>query len=436
MTLALISWCIGAAFLTLFLSFFLRHGKIVAAAILIILIPQVFIRPLIFFAGLDTPYPYEFFDSSDWDLVASGLVVATAWIISFSLTHHFAYRPLMPLGQILPQVHGTIDVKVLFLVTLITTLIGVVLTSMLVLSAGSLMQFMYQVKIGKELAGSYVIREISVISAVFSVLTILVYEKRYRARLANGRGRGMVWISAALLITNLAFNYLWGNRYNIAMLGVAMGIAWHFHIKPIKLVNIIILVTVVGALLQGLKLVRNFAIEEVIGREVITGHSFWLDISTSLHLNQFDAFMLALRDAGERFDFRNGKDFVNGLLSWIPREFYPEKENYHIGGWFRRIYEPNVVNGWPITTIGTWYVNFGFFGIFIGSVISGAVVAIFDAAYKNARGSFWQAMVAPTLGFFMFDGGVSTGFVQSVFLMLIPIYMLSLVLRMAMKKGG
>ena len=175
MTLALISWCIGAAFLTLFLSFFLRHGKIVAAAILIILIPQVFIRPLIFFAGLDTPYPYEFFDSSDWDLVASGLVVATAWIISFSLTHHFAYRPLMPLGQILPQVHGTIDVKVLFLVTLITTLIGVVLTSMLVLSAGSLMQFMYQVKIGKELAGSYVIREISVISAVFSVLTILVY---------------------------------------------------------------------------------------------------------------------------------------------------------------------------------------------------------------------------------------------------------------------
>jgi oligosaccharide repeat unit polymerase len=434
MILAVISWLIGVMIMAPALLFFIRRGNVAAIAVLLILVPQIFVRPALFFAGLDQPYPYEYFGRPDWDLIATGLSVATGWIVIFSVTHQILIRPLQPFGRLLPQINADFNIRILFLCALGTTLLGMLSTGLLVKSAGSLANFMYQVKVGKELAGSYVIREISVTGAIFSALTILYYEKRHRSGLGSGRSRRMVWIGAGLMIINFAFNYFWGNRYNIAMITVAMGVAWHFHIKRIRMGQLIRLVLVAALVLQILKLVRNAAVEEALNREIERNQSFWLDISTSLHLNQFDAFILALRDAGDRFAFREGRDFLNGLVAWIPREFYPNKETFHVGAWFRQVYEPHAVNGWPVTTMGSWYVNFGALGIVIGGVVSGIVAAWFDAGYDKVRVSFWQATVAPAMAFLMFDGGVGTGFVQDIFLVLIPIYLLALTLRILRKR--
>jgi oligosaccharide repeat unit polymerase len=434
MTLAVIGWLIGALVLTVALTLVIRRGNVAAIAVLLILVPQVFLRPTLFFAGLDQPYPYEYFGGPDWDLIATGLAAATAWVAIFFVTHQVFFRPMRPFGRLLPQVNADFDIRILFLCALGTTLLGVVSTGVLVRSAGSLANFMYQVKIGKEFAGSYIVREISVTGAVFSALMILYYEKRYRSRQDRRPRRTMVWLGVAVLLTNLAANYLWGNRYNIAMIGIAMAVAWHYHIRRIRFRQLIWLLLVAALVLQSLKFVRNSAVEQVLNRDIERNQSIWLDVSTSLHFTQFDGFILAIRDAGERFAFREGRDFLNGLLAWIPRQLYPEKETFNVGVWFRQIYEPNVINGWPITTMGSWYVNFGLLGIIAGAFASGIVAAWFDAGYRNVRNSFWQAAVAPTMAFLMFDGGVGTGFVQDIFLVMVPIYLLALTLRILRKR--
>jgi oligosaccharide repeat unit polymerase len=427
MLFAVFAWIICAFILVFMLRWFLKRNNITAVAVLIVLASQVYVRPIIFFMGFDEPFPYEFLGGNNWELITMGLLLATAWIVLFSIAHIILYKPLIPFAPLLPQVNVQINSKILFAIALFTTLLGLILTSKLILSSGSIGNFMFQVKIEKAFAGSYVIRGISIVSAIFSVLSILYYEKK--AKDENIKLRKMVYFSAILFLINLSINYFWGNRYNIAMLTFALGIGWHYYIKRISMVRLIVLVIIAASILQSLKSIRIDVVSSALGRNVNSNHSFWLDISTSLHLSQFDAFILAFRDAGDRFPFREGKDFINGLLAWIPREFYPEKETFYIGGWFRRVYQPETVNGWPITTIGSWYVNFGIFGIVFGSILSGIFASVFDASYRIVSRSYWQAAVAPSMALLMFDGGVGTGFVQNFVLIMIPIYLLSFVLN-------
>ena len=430
MVFAVSAWFAGITLLVFFLLLFLKRANIAAIAVLLILVPQVFARPVMFFLGLDEPFPYEYFNGPDWILIATGLLAAAGWILIFSLTHLYLLHPLARLGALMPRVRGRLNINVLILTAAATTLVGAVLTGRLVSNSGSLAHFMYSVKVEKELTGSYVIREVSVVGAIFSAIGIVYCEHRYRAQERKKHGRGTVLFFLALFAVNLAFNYFWANRYNIAMLMLTLGTAWHFYVKPIKISQLVGLVLIAAIALQGLKMHRNAAVEVVLEREIDHNQSFWLDISTSLHFNQFDAFILALRDAGDRFEFRNGRDFKNGLLSWIPRELYPEKENFHVGQWFRQIYEPDRVNGWPVTTMGSWYVNFGIAGILLGATVSGVFAAVFDAGYRDVTGSAWQATIAPALAFLMFDGGVGTGFAQDVFLVMAPIYLLAFVLNL------
>jgi hypothetical protein len=52
----------------------------------------------------------------------------------------------------------------------------------------------------------------------------------------------------------------------------------------------------------------------------------------------------------------------------------------------------------------------------------------FDHAFDSLDKSPWQAATAPFLGFFLFEAGVSMGFVQSWFLYALPIYLASVCL--------
>jgi len=407
----------------------MRRQNVVALTVVLIIVIQIFIRPLMFFTGVDTPYPYSEFMRPDWGLIAVGLLMGAGWIIVFSLSHRFSYVSSAFEG-LLPVVPNGFDLRILFFCILFTTVLGAVLTGLLVLQAGSINGFMYSVKVGKDFSGSYVIREISVIAAIFSLLGLIAFAKNQQAHGFRVLRSSLFWAFALFLVFNCGVNYFWGNRYNIALLMISSLFAWHFHIRRLNFFNLALMAFVALLLLQTLKMVRLGALAETLGREIVSTQSFWLNVSTSFHLNQFDAFILAFRDVGERFDYRYGKDFLNGLLSWIPRSLYPEKESFHIGGWFRRIYQPAVVNGWPITTIGSWYVNFGILGVLFGAAFSGFVASTFDKAYSNVSESTWQAVMCPVLGLFMFDGGVGTGFVQPIFLVFLPVCLLSILLRL------
>lgn len=428
MIIAIMSWIAALIVIVLLFKWAIVKKRVAVIAIVLVLAWQFIPRPLMFFLGLDQPYPNYLFQNDVWDLLSQSLIIFLVWLVFFFLSYSIFFQKSLSLQKVLPKVPDNKVGLVLFTIAFITTLIGVLATGYLIDSVGSIGKFMYQVKVGKAFAGYYVIREISISGAVFSGVSLLYFEKKYRMSKRRNRYRKVVWLSVLLYSINLAFNYFWGNRYNIAMLLGALGIGWHFYIYKIHAFKAALLILVVASMLQTLKNLRSENFGEVLFMEIKTTQPFWTDVSLSLHMSQFDAFMLAYRDAGKVFQFRNGKDFINGLLAFIPRKLYPNKETYAVGGWFRRVYQPEKINGWPITIIGNWYVNFGLLGIFLGASISGIITAIFDSINRNLSESYWQAGVAPPIAFFVFDGGVSTGFVQKIFLNVIPVIMFAIIL--------
>lgn len=430
MIFAAITWIIGAAIYVAMLRWVIRRGYPAATGMLIVMGPLVYAHPLLFVLGLHYPIPPELFDGPEWHLVVTALLISIAWMLLIFATHALFLRAFGPLGRLIPKVDEGLNTRWLIIAAVITTILGALLTSLLVLKAGSVRNLMYAVKVEKALAGSYLIREISVVAAVFSMVFVIHFEKLRREAPRRVRHGKLVAFGLALFVVNLAFNYFWGNRDNIAMLLVAFALGWHWYIKKLHLVRVLVLVLIAATALQSLKVLRSHSVDEILDRTDDSAKPFWDDVSASLHLNQFDAFMLALRDAGTRFDFRDGKDFKNGLLAWVPRKYFPEKETFHVGGWFRRIYQPNVINGWPITTMGDWYVNFGKLGIVFGGMISGIFAAMFDAGYKGVRKSAWQAATGPAIALLIFDLGVDPGLVQRFVLDMVPICLLALGLNM------
>ncbi|MCU7873930.1 MAG: oligosaccharide repeat unit polymerase [Candidatus Thiodiazotropha sp. (ex Lucinoma borealis)] len=429
MIIAISAWIAASILSVVLLKWFMTRTRIAAVAIILVLVWQFIPRPLMFFTGLDQPYPNYLFKKDIWELVSISLIIFIIWITIFFASYFlFIQRPL-PIGRLLPKVQKENIGIILLIIAFITTLIGVFSTGLLILNVGSIGSFMYQVKVGKVFAGYYVVREISVSGAIFSGIALLYFEKKYRLSEKKKRSRIVIWLTIILFTTNLAFNYFWGNRFNIAMLFGALGIGWHFYINRISFIKAILILFIAASILQSLKILRTENFGDVLFKDIKSTQPFWTDISSSLHMSQFDSFMLAFRDAGRVFPYRDGKDFVNGLLAFIPRTIYPDKETFHVGGWFRRVYEPERINGWPITTIGDWYINFGYWGLLFGSLLSAFVASIFDSRYQDIKKSYWQAGVGPPIAFLIFDGGVDPGFIQSIVLVVFPIYVLAIILN-------
>ncbi|MGJ3230760.1 MAG: O-antigen polymerase [Oceanicaulis sp.] len=411
-------------------AYFFRQRRVAAVAVCAILAVHLHVRPLLFFLGADTPFPDAFFPRDAWDLMAQTSLVTALWTALFLAGYTMLATPARLVSLAMPQIAATPDRSLVTFAAISATGLAAIATGMLVLQYGSVAQFTFATKIGKDLTGAYALRQLSIIAAMISAFGLFTFAKPAEKA---GRAHRMIepkylLLFTALICVNLNVNYAWGNRYNIALLILAVGLGWHYYIRRFRLIEIVVLLLASACFLQGLKTVRVMLVSEALRQDVAANMEFWRAVSTSLHFTQFDAFMLVLRDAGDRFSFRWGEDFWNGLLAWIPRGLLPEKETFHIGAWFRRIYEPSKINGWPVSVVGSWYVNFGWIGVGAGALLSGLVTRAFDLAYSAPHNSAWHAFAGPCFGFFMLSGGVDTGFVQAIFLVFVPVFLFGLVI--------
>lgn len=100
-------------------------------------------------------------------------------------------------------------------------------------------------------------------------------------------------------------------------------------------------------------------------------------VSLAMNSSYFEAFVLATRDFPERYPFWGLAPFVNGTAGMVPRLLWPGKpEGVAIGADFRQLYEPSTVNGWPLGGAGEWYVGFGFVGLAVGALLTGALIGV------------------------------------------------------------
>ena len=415
MTLALSCWAILLAVLGWQTRAYLGAARVAGLAVCVILGLQTAVRPAIFFAGLDTPSPDAWFSGPDWPLIALALLTVSVWMALFGLAYAAAAQIRAP-SVLLPRMTAPPDTGAVLTIAATLTALNLACTGALVMKAGGVAEFIVAVKVGKDLAGLYVLREIGTLAVPLLMLAGLLSPRR-------------AWPVAALIALNFAANMLWGNRTNIALLGLAALASVHFFLRPLRLRDLAMLAALAVAGLEGLKALRLLLLTEALGTAAQADLDFWTALSASLHFNQFDALMLALRDAGELFDLTDGREALNGLLAWVPRFLWPEKDVFAVGGWFRRVYEPGVVNGWPVTVVGSWYLNFGWSGLPFGAILSGIVAARIDATYRDLRSNAFAAAIAPATAFLLLDGGTNFGLVQRYVLFVVPLAGIAFLLR-------
>jgi len=417
-------WAWGAGF---WIAYRIRSGALLITMSVLML--SMIIRPPIILLGLDYPIPAGWFDGYEYHTIALGCLLATIWIVLFLGFFILARAIGMPRRGLLPLVERPLPITPLSVVTALVVGAATLLTAYLILKAGGLARFQFAVKIEKGMAGLYILRQINTLGIVMSILVLAYFGGKTCATAAERkiRRRGLLF-AGTLLFIGFANNYAWANRYTIAIALLGTGVMWHLHVKRISFLKAGILGVSTFAALQSLRALRFAMFSDVVGRDVDPNFNFWTEISLSLHLQEFDAMLLAIRDVGEKFDFRHGQDFINGLLSWIPRFLYPSKEDFGLGQWLRQAYDPTQVNGWPPAIPAAWYVNFGSIGIILGALISAVVLATFDAHYRDTRNP-WNATMGAMLTLLMAGSGIQTGFPQQIVLTLIPIWLLSIGLR-------
>ncbi|MBO6852453.1 MAG: hypothetical protein JJ872_01660 [Marivivens sp.] len=419
MVLAVPVWLMLSACLLLTVRCGLAQGRPALLSFALVLMLVSVPRPALLGLGLDTPMPDSHFGEIDWPLVTLALSVCLIWAVVVLASYALHARVAIVLAALLPRGdHIPPSPWRMTAVLLAPALLAVIGSAYLLIETGSLAAFVIASKVEKSLAGLFIIKEAARLVALLALFGFLAL--RPVSSRAGRWGRSLCLLFGIAMV---ACTLLWGARYDLLLMGVVAVLAWRFHVGRVTPLALLVWALALAAVAVILRQLRN----ELLG----AGPSVdgpWRQISAGLHFVQFDALMLVLRDAGDVFPFRGGADFIHGLQSWIPRSLFPEKETFHIGPWFRRIYQPLARNGWPVTTPGAWYVNFGPLGIVLGAYLSGAVLRVFDAAFCQMKTSPWQAAIGAGLSVYMFEAGITTGFPQDIILLIVPLWAAALFL--------
>lgn len=278
-------------------------------------------------------------------------------------------------------------------VAAVLTAASSLMTFLLLARYGGVSQMLFAAKGQKDLAGLYVLRSIPSVAALLCVALFLALRQKDAGRL--GVRYRAVALSAAVL--NAGYVFLWGTRTVAALVLVVFLVgrllfpaegAGRGQGRPGRrrryLELAVLAIVLIGAIV-GLRLLRD---QLFIGRvsPAISGQSPVQQISVASNSTYFDANVLALRDWPGPHPYRNGTDFVNGFIGMIPRSLWREKPAQVLSGtWFRQVYEPTKANGWPLGSVGDWYLNFGYVGILVGGAISGMLFSLLMGAWRGSK---------------------------------------------------
>lgn len=212
----------------------------------------------------------------------------------------------------------------------------------------------------------------------------------------------MAFIFLGMLLVDFFVIFSFGERFSIGLIVIA-GLIGGITLGRVRFTHAVVGGVVAVTLLFLLSGVRYRLLQGEDDREM----SFLSELSTSLHLSEYDALLLLLQDFSNREAFRNGEDFYNGMAAMVPRILWPDRPaGVNPGKWFRQLYQPRIQNGWPLTMIGEWYMNFAWIGVVFGAVLSGSIGIVINRRYApTADTSAWSAVVGPFLTMKVLFGG-------------------------------
>lgn len=406
------------------------------------------LRPLLIVLGLDIPFPETLFFSGNTEsvftttlLALSGYMLVTALgILVITRSRIRGWAPFF--------VSRDISIARAQLVTVVLTVLASLLSAYLVARYGGVGALINAAKVEKSLAGLYILRTIPSVGAVVAAAMFLEARKRHIGRAAI--------IGLLCAVANAGYVFLWGSRSLLVIIGaiIILGLqprmpSWmqrgprrqmaetgnlnpaavttpargRLNQRPRIVVRIIVAVLLVVAVAGGLRMARDTLTHGEV-QDVYASASIWRQMSLGTNSTYFDAAMLSFRDWPEPYEFRNGEDFVNGTLGVVPRFVWANKpEAIAPGQWFRQVYEPKKVNGWPMGAAALWYLNFGWAGIFFGGLVTGLSLGLIAAAQRRKPANGFNTAVAVVVGIYVLGLGWDSETVMRGILWLVPLWL-------------
>lgn len=330
--------------------------------------------------GLDPPSPERLFASTDWGGLHTRTVSALClFLVAFLTAGYLTTRRPARTGGVLFYT-GPTSPRALVVLSVVLTTMSLAVTAWLVAQFGDVSGITQASKVSNELAG---VRFLKVPSALGAIVGAAAFLDLRNAPLPS---RGAQALCLGCAVANSLLVFAWGQR-TLVLIVIAMVVISPRRRAARPTVNLVARVVVAALLVIVAATLLRDTRDDLIqpdGDHSFSQQSFWRRASLGVNGVYFDASMLAYRDWPDPQQYRNGEDFRNGLLGTVPRKLWPDKPDPLPGKWFRNVYEPKVKNGWPVGTPTLWFLNFGWLGIVVGGLFSGALYGEFTRRARAA----------------------------------------------------
>jgi len=389
-------------------------------------------RMLVIAFGIDHPYPDYLFRFGAPTLKAN---IFLLWFLLFvALGLMAGSQGNLKLRFLFPSTKLSIDFRKSFRIATVITGVWFVITLALLARYGGFGGLVRASKVDKQLAGLFFLLAIPSAGSSVSLVTFFLVLRDRVGRLERGQRR-IATASVLFALLNGIGVYFWGARSLLVLIFVQLIIGYFTFsaasirrrlrgLRPRIVLAIVLALGLGMTLVLGLRVYRDRTLSgEVSGS--IAGQSIIRQLSVASNSVSYDAYLLAQRDWPGKHRYRGGLDFYNSASGVIPRAIWAGKpQDVAPGAWFRKVYEPDTRNGWPMGGTGLWYLNFGVVGVVIGGLLTGLVVAAAARSMPDSRTNPLSFVLAFSVGFWVISDGVEGQFLVKWVTYVLPMFFL------------
>lgn len=250
---------------------------------------------------------------------------------------------------------------------------------------------------------------------------------------------GRFWSAIVMFLLLGTYTAMTGSRNSIVLPGIALTAGlwlytgnWRTAIianrRPRKdIVMLGLAFCVPMALLFALNLYRLMSVRGA----TISGDMFNLEeIMVSMNMNLFDGFAGVARLVQNGLPLRDGQDFVLGFIGLIPRALWAGKpEVINTGVTVAQLFIPTRVFGLPISSPGEWYYNFGWYGPFVGGVVTGFILRALQTRYQDWMLNAFSLVIGVQMIMDLIQLGFSNTLARRYFVIVLPIFLFGLMAK-------
>lgn len=160
------------------------------------------------------------------------------------------------------------------------------------------------------------------------------------------------------------------------------------------------------------------------------------DRSLTLGRGLFSYLAYIFKQAGDAIPYLHGRTYFEGIETFVPRLFLPDKVDMSTGHWTGQLFE-HVAADDPITNVsptymGEFYMNNGILGLVMGMAVLGVVARLIDELIFKASGNWLKVVfVLNILWLEAFVGTTFLVFIKTFLMFVLCVYMLSVFARQA-----